>query len=96
MCLVRAIRYGKLWHAARLFGLRASKYGVRGIGRHVFSRWTIVRWTLLVLSVVVVLLAFTEAALIGLAGGAIARVGGWVRDSSRCTTRVSFDTARCG
>jgi hypothetical protein len=42
-----------------------------------FSRWSILRWTLLVLSVVVVLLAFTEAALIWRAGGPIA-ARGWI------------------
>lgn len=43
----------------------------------VFSRWTVVRWTLLVLSAIVVLLAFTEAALIWRAGGPIA-ARGWI------------------
>ena len=42
-----------------------------------FSRWGIVRWTLLVLSVVVVLAASTEAALIWRAGGSIA-ARGWI------------------
>jgi hypothetical protein len=42
-----------------------------------FSRWSIVRWTLLVCSVAVVLAAFTEAALIWRAGGPIS-ARGWI------------------
>ena len=46
-----------------------------GLAVRVFSRWAVVRWTLLVFSVVVVLLAFTEAALIWRAGGPISARG---------------------
>jgi hypothetical protein len=44
---------------------------------HLFSRWSTVRWTLVVLSVAIVLAAFTEAALIWRAGGPIA-ARGWI------------------
>ncbi len=43
-----------------------------GLAVRVFSRWTIVRWILLVSSTVVIVLAFTEAALIWRAGGPVA------------------------
>jgi hypothetical protein len=55
--------------------LASMVYAVLAV--RVFSRWAIVRWTLLVLSVVVVLLAFTEAALIWHAGGPIS-ARGWI------------------
>ena len=42
-----------------------------------FSRWSTVRWILLVLSVAIVLSAFTEAALIWRAGGPVA-ARGWI------------------
>src|SRR5215212_1947215 len=48
-----------------------------GLIVRVFSRWSLVRRTLLVVSVVVVLLAFTEAVLIWRAGGPIA-ARGWI------------------
>jgi len=48
-----------------------------GLAVRVFSRWAVVRWTLLVLSVVVVLLAFTEAGIVWSAHDVIS-ARGWI------------------
>jgi hypothetical protein len=48
-----------------------------GLAVRVFSRWAVVRWTLLVASAVIVLLAFTEAAIIWMADGPVS-ARGWI------------------